>query len=406
MLFNKNKNAKNSYIKRLLTALTFTSIGIASTLEAQPLRNRTILPEHYAPNLIWDGGNNPHFNKWAPVGSADPTAKVFGNKIYVYTSSDSKELCQIRNNKQKKHSYAPWANTGFCMPGYQVYSSTDGNLHQNNWQKHGLVLRQKDVPWARKANSGWGHSATMWAADVVQGDDGKYYMFFPSVRADNNHQTIGVAVANSPTGPFTARSGPISTANGFDHVFDPSVIKIGGQWYIFYAKNGAGGNKAIWVAKINSNFTQINTPKDLELEKGKYLEGPHAYKVGNNVWLQWASVTASPQGPYPGGYQIKHAVAWNNNNPHHNFDQRGILVHPFGKPGTNHGSVVWWNNKFWAFYHDHVNGRNNNYNPNAWNQTHNYRRAMYSLVDVDWSKRGQIKSFRPDRVVQQPSRGN
>ncbi|USD67687.1 family 43 glycosylhydrolase [Vibrio sp. SCSIO 43136] len=392
------------YSKVMVTALVAPLL--ATSVNAETLRNRTLLPEMWAPNLIWDGGNNPHFNVWEKVGSADPTAKVFNGKLYVYTSTDSKELCQLRTDKLKKHSYSPWANTGFCMPGYQVFSSADGNLNQNTWQKHGLVLRQKDIPWARQASDGWGQSATMWAADVVQGDDGKYYMFFPSVRGDNNHQTIGVAVSDTPEGPFTARNSPISTTNNFDHVFDPSVIKIGTQWYIFYAKNGTGGNKAIWVAKIDSNFNYIYNPMDLQLEPGSYLEGPHAYKVGDDVWLQWASVTAPAQWPYPGGYQIKHAVAWNNNNLHHNFDQRGILIHPFGTAGTNHGSVVKWANKYWAFYHDHVNGKNSGYDPDALNQVHNYRRAMYSQVDIDANNRGQINAIRPDKVVSQPSLSN
>ncbi|MCL9777235.1 family 43 glycosylhydrolase [Vibrio methylphosphonaticus] len=391
--------------KNLLLATLITPF-IAANAYAETLRNRTLLPEVWAPNLIWDGGNNPHFNQWQPVGSADPTAKVFDGKLYVYTSTDSKDLCQLRSDKLQKHSYSPWANTGFCMPGYQVFSSVDTALNQNTWQKHGLVLRQKDVPWARKSAEGWGNSATMWAADVVQGDDGKFYMFFPSVRQDNNHQTIGVAVADTPAGPFVARANPISTSNNFDHVFDPSVIKIGTQWYMFYAKNGSGGNKAIWAAKIDANFNYIYSPMDLMLEPGSYLEGPHAYKVGEDVWLQWASVTAPADWPYPGGYQIKQAVAWNNSNPMHNFDQRGILVHPFGNAGTNHGSVVEWANNYWAFYHDHLNGKSDGYNPTAPDQVHNYRRAMYSLVDIDVTKRGQINAFRPDNIVSQPSLSN
>ncbi|MDO6762386.1 family 43 glycosylhydrolase [Agarivorans sp. 1_MG-2023] len=401
---NINKNNFTNFNK-IVIGVMLTPILVVNSY-AETLRNRTLLPEVWAPNLIWDGGNNPHFNKWQPVGSADPTAKVFNGTLYVYTSTDSKELCQIRSDKLQKHAYAPWANTGFCMPGYQVFSSADASLNQSTWQKHGLVLRQKDVPWARKSAEGWGNSATMWAADVVEGDDGKYYMFFPSVRGDNNHQTIGVAVADSPAGPFVARPAPIATTNNFDHVFDPSVIKVGNQWYIFYAKNGSGGNKAIWAAKIDANFNYIYNPLDLMLEPGSYLEGPHAYMIGNDLWLQWASVTAPAQWPYPGGYQIKQAVAWNNNNPLSNFDQRGIMVHPFGNPGTNHGSVVSWENNYWAFYHDHLNGKNSGYTPTAPNQIHNYRRAMYSLVEIDASKRGEVKPFRPDNIVNQPSLSN
>ena len=85
--------------------------------------------------------------------SADPTARVFKDKVYLYPSHDIMP-------PQGVDSCKDW----FCMEDYHVFSSE--NLTQ--WTDHGVIVSQNKVPWVRK------NSYSMWAPDCVFRND-KYY---------------------------------------------------------------------------------------------------------------------------------------------------------------------------------------------------------------------------------------
>src|SRR5579864_3490331 len=109
--------------------------------------------------------------------TADPSAHVFQDKIYIYPSHDI-------------DAGIPFDDLGnhFAMEDYHVFSMdrSDGETTD-----HGIALHIKDVPWAEKQ---------MWAPDAAC-KDGKYYLYFPAKRADGLFQ-IGVAVSDCPAGPF------------------------------------------------------------------------------------------------------------------------------------------------------------------------------------------------------------
>ena len=76
--------------------------------------------------------------------TADPTARVFEGKIYMYPSHDIPSVIT-------HHDGSAW----FSMPDYHVFSSED----LTSWTDHGVILRQEDVPW-RKPDA-----YAMWAPD-------------------------------------------------------------------------------------------------------------------------------------------------------------------------------------------------------------------------------------------------
>ena len=79
--------------------------------------------------------------------TADPTARVFNGKLYVYPSSD-----QI-----------PPENVNcpdFCMPGYHMFSLENGST----WKDHGWVLKENECPWGEK------NTYAMWAPDCIEKD--------------------------------------------------------------------------------------------------------------------------------------------------------------------------------------------------------------------------------------------
>src|SRR5436853_7535519 len=89
--------------------------------------------------------------------SADPTARVFGDKVYLFPSND------ILATPGKGR--VGW----FCMEDYHVFSSS--NLA--DWTDHGMIISQYNVPWVDST------AYSMWAPDCIF-RNGKYYFYFPT----------------------------------------------------------------------------------------------------------------------------------------------------------------------------------------------------------------------------------
>src|SRR5678816_3403461 len=64
--------------------------------------------------------------------TADPTARVFEGKIYVYPSHDIKAPPEYKGRPN-------W----FVMEDYHVFSSE--NL--TDWKDHGVIVKQTEVEW-------------------------------------------------------------------------------------------------------------------------------------------------------------------------------------------------------------------------------------------------------------------
>ena len=88
--------------------------------------------------------------------TADPTARVFNGKVYLYPSHDI-------------HAPEGQRQDWFCMADYHVFSSD--NLTE--WTDHGVIISQENVPWGNPT----GYS--MWAPDCVY-KNGTYYFYFPN----------------------------------------------------------------------------------------------------------------------------------------------------------------------------------------------------------------------------------
>jgi hypothetical protein len=87
--------------------------------------------------------------------SADPTARVFGDSVYLYPSHDILAT--------PGHGRVGW----FCMEDYHVFASK--NL--TDWKDDGIVVSQTSVPWTKP------DAYSMWAPDCIE-RNGKYYFYF------------------------------------------------------------------------------------------------------------------------------------------------------------------------------------------------------------------------------------
>lgn len=77
------------------------------------------------------------------------------------------------------------------MKDYHVFSLNGNDPMTSEVVDHGMVMEVADIPWAGRQ---------LWDCDVAR-KDGKYYMYFP-LKDKNDIFRLGVAISDSPTGPF------------------------------------------------------------------------------------------------------------------------------------------------------------------------------------------------------------
>ena len=247
--------------------------------------------------------------------TADPSARVFGARIYVYPSHDIPPA--------PGKGRANW----FVMEDYHVFSSD--NL--TDWTDHGMIIHQNKVPWVKP------ESYSMWAPDCIK-RNGKYYFYFPSTPADTTQGrgfAIGVAVADQPTGPFITQSSPIKNVKGID----PNVfIDKDGQAYLYWSQ----GN--IYGAKLKDNMLELaSEPVVLQELPNKGLkEGPYLFERKGIYYMTYPHVENKIE-------RLEYAVG---NSPLGPFKFSGVIMDesPSGC-WTNHHSIINFKNQWYLFYH-------------------------------------------------------
>lgn len=253
--------------------------------------------------------------------TADPSARVFGDRVYVYPSHDI--LATPGRGR------VGW----FCMEDYHVFSSTD----LANWTDHGMIVSQNKVPWVDS------NSFSMWAPDCIE-RNGKYYFYFPSRPKDTTEIkgfTIGVAVADHPAGPFVPEATPIKKIRGID----PNVfIDKDGQAYLYWSQGH------IYGAKLKENMLELDGDpiilQDLP-EKG-LKEGPYLFERNGIYYLTYPHVENKTE-------RLEYAIS---DNPLGPFKFTGVIMDesPTGC-WTNHQSIIQFNQQWYLFYH------HNDYSP-------------------------------------------
>ena len=240
--------------------------------------------------------------------TADPTARVFEGKIYVYPSHDipAPPGSGVREN---------W----FCMEDYHVFSSE--NL--TDWTDHGVIVTQTEVPWLQRK------SYNMWAPDCVT-RDGKYYFYFPTGRR------IGVAIANKPYGPFKCEDQPVQGARGID----PCVlVDKDGQAYMYTSMN------RIFAGKLKDNMLELDSGMEVigNLPTRGLVEGPFVFERNGIYYLTYPHVQNETE-------RLEYSIG---NSPMGPFEQKGVIMDesPSGC-WTNHHSIVEYKGQWYLFYHD------------------------------------------------------
>lgn len=212
---------------------------------------------------------NPIFEGWY----ADPEGAVFNNEYWVYPTYSAEYRDQLH---------------------FDAFSSKD----LVNWEKHENVLTNNEITWAWQA---------MWAPSVVE-NNGKYYFFFGANDIQSNKEKggIGVAVADSPAGPFKDLLGkPLidKIVNGAQPIDQFAFKDSDSKWYLIY-----GGWGHCNIVRLADDFKSILPFEDGSLYKEMtpegYVEGPFMIKRGGKYYFMWS------EGGWGGpDYSVAYAIA-------------------------------------------------------------------------------------------------
>ena len=230
---------------------------------------------------------NPFVQTWC---TSDPAPMVHDGTMYVYTGHDEDGA------------------DFFWMQEWRVYSTQD----MVNWTDHGSPLALESFSWA---------DDRAWASQTIE-RNGKFYWYICAHSKISNGMAIGVAVGDSPIGPFKDALGkPLFENGSWDHI-DPTVfIDDDGQAWLMW------GNPQCYYLKLNEDMISYSgelglldmteeafgAPVMSKREKDKkykdsYVEGPWLTKRNGTYQLLYAaggvpehisySTAPSPTGPW------------------------------------------------------------------------------------------------------------
>ncbi|MFC0527752.1 family 43 glycosylhydrolase [Phytohabitans kaempferiae] len=232
---------------------------------------------------------------------ADPHIATFGGRYYLYPTTDG---------------YASWSGTY-----YKAFSSTD----LVNWTDHGVILDHgPDVSWAD--NSAW--------APAVATRGGRYYLYFSGGAASGNTtKQLGVAVADSPTGPFRDALGrPLVRGDQFSggQAIDPMVFTDDdGESYLYW---GQGVARAV---RLNADMVSFDAAQVRVITPSGYNEAPFVFKRNGLYYLMWSENDTRSE-----DYRVAYATGSSPLGP---WTARGVVLQKrldAGIKGTGHHSVV------------------------------------------------------------------
>jgi len=251
---------------------------------------------------------NPLF---APLYTADPAVLVDNGRVYLFTG----------------HDEAQPGGKDFVMHEWRVFSTCD----MVNWKDEGVPIKAKDFAWAK---------GRAWASDIVK-RHGKYWFYSTVEHATVPGFAIGVAVSDSPTGPFTDARGSALVTNdmtkqtdiAWDDI-DPAVfVDDDGQAYLYW------GNTVMKVAKLKANMTELDGAITA-VPVANFVEASYLHKHGGTYYLSYSQhfpeETAYMTGPSPLG-------PWT---------PQGVVMERNTKTPTIHQAFFDFNGKSYVAYHN------------------------------------------------------
>ncbi len=302
------------------------------------------------------------------IYGGDPAIMVDGDTVYLYTGRDVAR------------------GDAYSITGYICYSTKD----LKEWKYEGPIMEATDIPW-RTAND------QAWAAQTIKYKDKYYFYYCTWDKTSAGKQSIGVAVSDSPTGPFVDKGEPIvkgtvtepQTSNWND--IDPTA-------WIETDENGtehrylAWGNGIFYTCELNEDMITV---KDLNGD-GKITCGKSSKEadiiqksVKEFTEAPWLYRRQDENGKYYGKYYLFYAQKWREQSAYATTDNLldgewefgGELMPPNATSNTSHMGVFDFKGKTYFLYHNGALPGGNGY------------RRVANLTEVHFNEDGSVQEI-------------
>ena len=313
------------------------------------------------------------FNPYLPLYEYVPDGEpyVFDDRVYIYGSHDLA------------------GGDKYCPGDYVTWSAPVDDL--GNWRYEGVIYKRTQDPSNREGRR------ELWAPDVAKAPNGKFYLYYCFAFLPE----IGVAVSDSPTGPFEFYGHvkyPANLLGGKDlneHLpFDPGVlVDDDGRVYLYYGFSPAGEMKApdagsaqelgldpaelekMKSMKFSLGGMVVELESDMLTMKGEPRVCLPGAKIAQGTGFEGhAFFEASSLRKVRGNYyyiyssQLSHELCYAvSRYPDRDFAFGGTIISngdigyhanqtPTNMMGNNHGSIVQIGNEWYIFYHRQTHG--------------------------------------------------
>lgn len=289
--------------------------------------------------------HNPYLPLYEHIPDGEPY--VFDDRLYIFGSHD------MENGNE------------FCELDYAVWSAPIDDL--SDWRYDGIIYRKEQDPFNTEC-------LPLYAPDVVQGEDGRYYLYYCIKFQDSIH----VAVCDTPAGQYQFYGRvqyPDGTVMAQNQPYDPSVICTEEGIFLYFGfapcmisipryqnQDLRGGsvlqlqNDMLTVEKgPETVIPSLAYGKGTSFEGNEYFEGPSVRKINGRYYLVYSSVHT---------HQLCYAVS---DCPMHGFVFGGVIVSngdvgyqgrkeedKLMSVGNNHGGLVCVKEQWYIFYHRHT----------------------------------------------------
>ena len=229
---------------------------------------------------------------------------------------------------------------------YYVFGSHLAAAKTQDWMQWDLVASGvnaenplfENVVAQLKETFAWAQTDTLWAADVIQLQDGRFYMYYNACKGDSPRSALGVAVADNIEGPYEdlgillksgmwdqpSEDGTIYDARVHPNVVDPDVFyDADGKLWMVYGSYSGG----IFILKMDGT-----TGKPLPGQGyGKKLLG------GNHSRIEGPYIMYNPETKFyylflsfggldaTGGYNIRVARAERPDGPYYDAEGNDMI---------------------------------------------------------------------------------
>lgn len=290
----------------------------------------------------------------------DPSAMVDGDTVYLYTGHDIAH------------------GDSYVIDGWICYSTKD----LLNWKYEGEILNAEDVSWAKPEDDGEykGKKISAWAAQTVK-HNGKYYFYYCTWdQTASGQQSIGVAVSDSPTGPFKDLGKPVVSGKVTDFGTETSAWNdIDPTVWIEKDDKGeehrylAWGNGNYYICELNDDMISVKDQNgDGKITGGKSVKDADVIQktsVTTYTEAPWLYRRQDANGNYYGQYYLFYASGWREGMSYATTDdllngewsEGKEIARPNVTSNTNHMAVIDFKGKTYFIYHNGALAGGNGY---------------------------------------------